>query len=105
MLKFFICIVYCFAWCTDRALLLKSHDFLPFTDFFVARKMKDFLLSQYPINAVVILWVSSLAKRYVSNNATGCDSDSIFFFNFFALLTLKDLTIYTLQYITRTKKK
>ena len=67
--------------------------------------MKDFLLSQYPINAVVILWVSSLAKRYVSNNATGCDSDSIFFFNFFALLTLKDFTIYTLQYITRTKKK
>lgn len=28
-----------------------------------------------------------------------------FFFNFFALLTLKDFTIYTLQYITRTKKK
>ena len=27
-----------------------------------------------------------------------------FFFNFFALLTLKDFTIYTLQYITRTKK-
>ena len=61
------------------ALLLKTHDFLPFTDFFVARKMKDFLLSQYPINAVVILWVSTLAKRYVSNKATGCDSDSIFF--------------------------
>ena len=28
-----------------------------------------------------------------------------FFFNFFALLTLKDFTIYTLQYITRTKTK
>ena len=28
-----------------------------------------------------------------------------FFFNFFALLTLKDFTIYTLHNITRTKKK
>ena len=70
------------ALCTDGTRLLKSHDFLPFTDFFVARKMKDFLLSQYPINEVVILWVSTLAKRYVSNQATGCDSDSFFFSTF-----------------------
>ena len=67
------------ALCTGGAWLLKSRDSLPITDFFVARKMKDFPLSQYPINVVVILWVSTLAKRYVSNQATACDSDSIFF--------------------------
>ena len=89
------------ALCTDGTRLLKSHDFLPFTDFFVAKKMKDFLLSQYPINEVVILWVSTLAKRYVSNQATGCDSDSIFF-QLFALLKLRDVTIYTLQKKNRT---